>query len=350
MNQAKSVHNKSIIKSKKAKEDDNKLLIYPHKLQKRCEASIEDYHAEGQVIDTPDGVLIYQDNGADVLAIVHLDTVLDSGLFEKVTIDGKTILFNACLDDRLGAYMVLDMLPKMGITVDVLLTEGEEIGRSTAAHFELPGDKVYNWQFSFDRAGTDVVMYDYEEPEYRTMLEDLDIKVGFGSFSDLCFTQHLNVKGFNFGTGYYDAHRAMSYMIFGDTFKMLRQFEKFYNKYHDSYMPHEEVAYSSYGQWYDPKYSYDSNTDKWSHYYDEAHSRYYEIELMKGEQTQANGSRFQKYCPACLQALTDCYGICECLQCNQTLHNDFAIFDTGICLDCHGDNGTIHTVLGSQGQ
>ena len=50
------------------------------------------------------------------------------------------MVHSGALDDRLGAYIILDLLPKLGINVDVLLTVGEEQGRSTANFFAPLGD------------------------------------------------------------------------------------------------------------------------------------------------------------------------------------------------------------------
>src|SRR4051794_30743638 len=83
----------------------------------------------------PNDYYYYRDNGSDILAVAHLDTV---GLAHQrachfVDTEGGPVVYSRALDDRLGAYIILDLLPALGITHDILLTVGEESGQSTAA-------------------------------------------------------------------------------------------------------------------------------------------------------------------------------------------------------------------------
>ena len=107
----------------------------------------------------------FKDNGSDILAVAHLDTVAGRKARTARIVDTEAgpVIHSRALDDRLGAYVILDMLPKLGLTFDWLLTTGEESGMSTAAFFDAP--KKYRWIIEFDRGGTDVVMYHYEDPE-----------------------------------------------------------------------------------------------------------------------------------------------------------------------------------------
>jgi len=50
--------------------------------------------------------------------------------------------------------------------------------------------------------------------------------------------EHLGIKGINFGTGYYDNHTDWSHAIINETTMMIYAFERFYEKYKDTYMPH----------------------------------------------------------------------------------------------------------------
>src|SRR5688572_4953131 len=152
---------------------------------------------------------IYQNNNSRILGVAHLDTVLSMNHFYRLKVNQDQIVLNAQLDDRLGAYTLLHLLPSMGLKYDLLLTEGEEMGLSTAAHFKT--DKQYNWMFSFDRKGTDVVMYQYESKPLTAALESSKFKIGIGSFSDIAFLDHLGCKGFNVGTGYHGEHSTMCY-------------------------------------------------------------------------------------------------------------------------------------------
>ena len=184
----------------------------------------------GGELQNPTGALYYRDNGADVLAVAHLDAVMVS----KPTKEGPYV-FCPQLDDRLGVWVLLYMLPKIGVNVDVLLTDCEEVGQSTAQHF--PKVKDYNWMVEFDRKGTDFVMYDYEHHEYIDALERYGIYAGWGSFSDICYLEHLGVVGFNIGTGYYQEHSKHCWANLNDTRRQARIFAEFWNDYKDIPMP-----------------------------------------------------------------------------------------------------------------
>lgn len=189
-------------------------------LRKYIQAPIDDFRGLGDVLDTPHGPMIFQDNGADVLAVAHLDVVDRTRPKMK---DG--VVRCPQLDDRLGAWVLLDVLPKMGIKCNILLTDSEEIGQSTAQYFAE--DTRYNWAFSFDRSGTDAVLYEYETPELVNLLGDYGIPVGWGSFSDIC-SLNLGVSAINFGVGYHNQHTRQCYADLRDTQQAVDKFARFY--------------------------------------------------------------------------------------------------------------------------
>ncbi|MCK9436208.1 MAG: hypothetical protein M0Q12_03245 [Synergistaceae bacterium] len=208
-------------------------------------SNIEDFKKYGEVTDTEDGIYIFIDRGASILAVAHLDTVQDNQHYYTLQHDEEELIHNAQLDDRLGAYIILDVLPKLGVKADILLTENEESGNSTAKHF-VPL-KPYKWIFEFDRAGTDAVMYQYEDEESKKLLEDSGIHVGKGSYSDIAHMEHLGVKAFNFGTGAYDSHNKESRAIVPQVKHCIQKFMTFYNKLKDTALPHEsrDIYYKS---------------------------------------------------------------------------------------------------------
>lgn len=211
-------------------------------LKSTCLSPIESFKGLGDVVETPDGIYIYKDNGAKVLGIAHLDTVLGLEHFYRVNVNGDSIVLNAQLDDRLGAYALIHLLPSLGIEFDLLLTEGEETGHSTAAYFETSKD--YNWMFSFDRHGDDVVLYQYESKVINDALKSSKFRIGKGSFSDIAFLDHLGCKGFNVGTGYEGEHTDMSYANM-TTFKaQVNRFIKFHSQNKDTKYPHEQKTIS----------------------------------------------------------------------------------------------------------
>jgi hypothetical protein len=182
----------------------------------------------------------FRDNGASVLAVAHLDTVVKPSLRAPrftVTQTGPLIVSGA-LDDRLGAYVILDLLPKLGVTCDWLLTVGEENGMSTAEFFDPP--KEYDWVIEFDRGGTDVVMYQYEDEASRQAVQASGATVGHGSFSDIASLEHLSVKAFNWGVGYRgNYHSERGYAFLYDTFAMVARYLRFHAQNAGKAMPHE---------------------------------------------------------------------------------------------------------------
>ena len=173
---------------------------------------------------------LYIDNGANILAVCHADTVQDYGrnLAVDVTLHDDKIQ-SIGLDDRLGLYIILEMLPKMGIVVDVLVTNFEERGMSTASLFETK--KEYNWMFSFDRRGLNPVLYQYGALEIEENLASLGIFAETGIYSDICELDFLEITGINFGTGYHLEHCQDCFAMYDDIYYCVNRFSKFYQEF-----------------------------------------------------------------------------------------------------------------------
>lgn len=199
-------------------------------LRKVCNARIEDFRVLGDVTDTKDGQLVYIDRGCDTLGVAHLDWVD----FVPVHFE-KNKVYCPQLDDRLGAWVLLYLLPYLDVDCDILLTDNEEIGRSTAKYFEPP--REYNWMFEFDRRGTDVVMYEYDSPSNRQLLDMAGFEVGHGSFSDISYLGHLGITGFNFGVGYHHEHSRRCYANLIDTLNQANKFAEFWQAFHNMPIP-----------------------------------------------------------------------------------------------------------------
>jgi len=237
---------------KKIKFDQVRQLFDIEKIREYCTSPSEFFFDQGKVkkisadeYSHRERFLIHKDNDSPILAVAHLDTVamyrpeeLDFNLFRVEQDQGfSTIVQSPNMDDRMGAYILLEILPKLGINADILLCDTEEIGMSTAADFYTK--KQYNWLFEFDRAGTDVVMYQYEDDTTRKLLEDNNFIVAQGAFSDICELERLGVKAFNFGTGYYRAHTNECFANLDDCAFMVSQFANFYHKLKDIKLPHQ---------------------------------------------------------------------------------------------------------------
>ena len=223
------------------------------RLKKFCWAKSKWFEKFGEVSRTKDGTNVFIDNGSNVLAIAHRDVVISDHRFCVIPFRDKTTIICPQLDDRLGIYVIMEILPRLGIKPDILLTEGEESGRSTAEYFLT--ERKYNWVFSFDRMGTDVVCYQYEDEPTKSLLKESGFEVGIGSFSDISSLSQLGCKAFNFGVGYWGQHSLMSYVEIDDTKWMIMLFKAFWDKMRDTYLPHditmEKSVYGSWGGYYD---------------------------------------------------------------------------------------------------
>jgi hypothetical protein len=211
---------------------------------------------EDQLIGDPDAAYRFIDNGSNVLAVAHVDTVAKGD--HNYSVDDKQTVTSIALDDRLGAWIIMELLPHLGVLPDVLLTRDEEIGRSTAQFFK--SEKDYNWIFSFDRHGKDVVMYDYENDASAKLLTDYGFHVGVGSFSDICYLDHIGVIGFNFGTCYYNEHSPACHANMSDVVEQVEKFVVFYLENEATSMPYDPatMGYSSYTTGRYSRYGYNA--------------------------------------------------------------------------------------------
>lgn len=187
----------------------------------------------------------FKDNGSNILAVAHLDTALQSDVFEVFDLDDDYAVLCPNLDDRLGVYIIMDLLPKMGINVDVLLTTGEETAQSTARNFVT--EKKYNWIVEFDRRGVDTVCYDYSDKSWDSTIQEY-FKLGQGTFTDISELENLGCKALNIGIGYYNEHTHNSYAILSQTISQVEAFKGFYTANKNTFFKHVPMEY----EYYDP--------------------------------------------------------------------------------------------------
>ena len=180
-----------------------------------------------------------------VLAIAHIDTVLAEHWHK----DAGSVFYSPALDDRIGLYTF--MWEFDGVVFDLLLTDDEEIGRSTAQWFEA--QRGYNWMVQFDRRGTDVVMYQYDTAANRERLARAGAVVGLGTFSDIAYLDGLGVAGFNWGTGYHQEHTRECHVVVTEYEWTLGWFREFYRLYGQERIEHngevDEADLGDYDYW-----------------------------------------------------------------------------------------------------
>ena len=161
-----------------------------------------------------------------MLLVAHCDFVPLPETFRRA---GDTIE-STRLDDRLGVYTVLDLLPSLGVKADVLLSDGEESMRSTAGDFEP--SKEYNWIAEFDRRGDGVVLYQYDFPGIETYF-----RVDQGTYSDIADMGHLGVQACNVGIGYYGEHWHDCWMHIPTYLTQINAFVRMWHALHATKLP-----------------------------------------------------------------------------------------------------------------
>jgi hypothetical protein len=229
-----------------------------------------------------------KNEGAKVLLVAHVDTVLQT---TKPVITTKTVVARG-LDDRLGVFMCMSLLEERD-DVDVLITDDEEVGMSSAEHVPTKDLEKYNCIIELDRGGSDFVHYGLADDDLIGAYSKYS-KVGYGLASDICYLDRPSCGCINVGIGYYLPHAKGSYAVIDEYIAAYSNVSDFISKYKDTHFkPHTKPVYSyDYSQYYkssfpkssnkrrkmrdwgiESSYSYKSmdylNEDEWSNYYDE---------------------------------------------------------------------------------
>jgi hypothetical protein len=82
------------------------------------------------------------------------------------------------------------------------------------------------------------VMYQYDSPANRRLLQRAGFRVGVGSYSDIADLDFLNCAGFNFGCGYHRQHRPDCYADLGETREMVERLVPFFRREQHRRLPH----------------------------------------------------------------------------------------------------------------
>jgi len=219
----------------------------------------------------------FKDNGSQVLAVAHLDYVGSaSHAPQRITLKpaqgaDRELIFHPALDDRLGAYIIGDVLPKYGVRVDILYTTGEETHKSSAKVFAPI--KSYDWVVEFDRRGTDVVGYQYQDDdcEWSKLVRAAKMTVGNGSYTDIVDLEFMKVLCFNWGIGYHNEHTAYCHVEMLELRQQLYGFMTFYEQNVGKKLPFEPkpkkfVWYNGQHKYYGGKWN-DKDDDEAPYYY-----------------------------------------------------------------------------------
>lgn len=341
-------------------------------VRKFCSASWDDFAKQGE--ERGDRALltnhIFIDRGGDTLAVAHLDSHQKFERMGYINNKGRSKVYCGPLDDRLGAYVIADLLPSLGVVSDILFTDGEESGWCTSAHFKT--DKEYKWIYEFDRGGewnrnglTDVAMYQFKTPEMTGILKEYGMNASYGLYTDICELDQLGCTGFNFNAAYYDYHSRQAWFDPDELQASVRKFMLFYDDWFSTHLPHTyHPKYTKkYGyvnpprtqqyawnpttgawepvSWYNPEESYygweDSNNTKDPFMYcDLCGMAYHQQTEPEDCQLIDTGG----YCKMCLSMLVSEDRWKTCGSCGGTFFatmdkNDFqSIDETGYCEEC----------------
>lgn len=192
----------------------------------------EEWGERAVLIENKTGYLLWikcTDTPPPFLLVHHIDTVQphSKASFVPYKHDGKSFIHSPHNDDRLGVATALATLPSNGYTnYDILITDEEEVGKTTAIDFmawvkqaengpekdEMERINGYRAILEFDRGGSDWVTYgSHNQDGYDFLVDGLGWAQGNGSFSDIKALQGLGVFTINFGTGYQNSHSANGY-------------------------------------------------------------------------------------------------------------------------------------------
>jgi len=173
----------------------------------------------------------YIDNKAPILLVAHIDTVQTPKLNK-----GKRT--GAGFDDRLGCFGAWSLVHKYPNLFDVLITDFEETGGSTAKYFKSSHD--YNFVVELDREGIDFVDYDLAHDDFISDWQgQTDMKQGIGSFSDICCLE-LPCSKINLGIGVYNSHFVNSGFKPKQFNSQLTKLVSFCKKFKDYHYPEND--------------------------------------------------------------------------------------------------------------
>ena len=169
-----------------------------------------------------------------ILAVAHADCTQKAAYVSDVIQHPMgNLVFYPKVDDRLGLFTFLHILPTLGIHPSILVTDHEEEGASTGREFaELIGAKhSWNWMVMFDRSGDDVVTYGYTSEETERLVASVGLENRHGAYSCISVMKDMGILGFNWGTGYENNHSLFGYFDLDVYIDMVLRFVEFWTMY-----------------------------------------------------------------------------------------------------------------------
>ena len=193
-----------------------------------------------------------------VLLVAHCDTVCYQPV-DRIGIcpsdDGKsnalTNMEQAPLgaDDRAGIFLILKIVAE-GYRPHILLTTDEEIGGrgalAAADEMIIPDVKFI---LELDRQGShDAAMYECDNVDFMTMLEQYGFEPVSGTFSDICFfAPDWDIAAANLSVGYYHEHTPWEMLVISDMENTLKKVKQILDNIDNfPYYHFEPIEYTTY--------------------------------------------------------------------------------------------------------
>lgn len=185
---------------------------------------------------------IHVQRGGKVLGVAHLDSVRP---FKNFWLS-KSFVGCPTIDNRLGLWVIMYGLRRMGITLDLLLCDEEEKGKSTSQDFVLPAGVEYNSMVSFDRTGVDCALYQYLDKPFVELLKPFGIAGVQGAYSDIDSAGHLGIRGLNMGCGMYDYHSDAAYANLNELALQMKRYARFHKVYGEVRLPYDQPKHKQF--------------------------------------------------------------------------------------------------------
>ena len=187
---------------------------------------------KGQIYGNWDTHYIYVDNNSPVLLVAHMDTVQTPELRA-----GNT---GAGFDDRLGCFVGHQLVKNYPQWFDLLITDYEESGSSTAEFF-CPSHE-YNFVVELDREGAGYVDYDLASEELQQYLWVYGLECNWGSYSDIVEMDFIKCSKINLGLGTYNGHAESPHSGFIESTldSQIKKLLNFVEDYHDKHFEYCE--------------------------------------------------------------------------------------------------------------
>ncbi|NJO31390.1 MAG: hypothetical protein HC874_30420 [Richelia sp. SL_2_1] len=179
-------------------------------------------------------------------------------------------------------------------------------------------------------------MYSFHTKEKEDLLKSYKLDVGWGSFTDICHLDHLNLWAVNFAVAYYGQHTLQCRVDMKQLEEiLLPNIIKFIVENQDTKFPHIEDKVIKRQITYNTVYN-NQYTDYWNGGY--WGSAYFKAKSDKNILASNRWDRMilrENKCKIC--TIADCAGYKKCSCCDFYYHRDKYLEHIGICYECLRD-------------